>query len=912
MRSYSLRSLARQPLRTLASLAGVALAVALFASVAAFVDGSAGLMTARALAPVPIDLQVGLTAPLAATAPSLPALRSQVAAIPGITAVDPFASVDLGAGALRAGPTGPTSPTSPIGPISSSGSTALLALDPQYLRDFPLIRLTAGTFSAGGAVLSAEAARSLGVTPGGHVAVRIPGLAAPLDLVVTGVADLGAAGPLFTSRSPDTQGEFAPVANVVIVDQATFSGVVVPALRADAASATPVLRTPPVVELQVRTDRARYTTLDPAAALVSAQALRRTVERVAPGDTTVIDNISDGLRSAGSDIVLAKILFLFLGIPGVLLAAYLAHYAAGLLAEGERRELATLRARGAGPADLLRGLVTQTAVIGTLGAIAGLALAGVVQQLLFGALLPPGAGASTVAGSVALAVGAGILTTALALYLPRRIALVREAAAERRELAPAGQAPLWARGRLDLVFLALAAIIQLVTSLAGGFKPTAAEGQSVSLSFYTLLAPLFLWAGLTLLLVRVVLAVARRRVPAPGSAFGPAVRGLTRRALARRGRPFGAGLIALALAVAFGTSLALFIATYEQHQRSDARYVVGGDLRATPSLQAPRALADTAALAVPGVSAVTGVLKVDVKVGADTRILAAVDPAPFGSIARPADSFFTPPGAGAAMAMLAADPTAILISDELAKTFNVLPGDRVALRVPRADGTLVALTFHAVGLFTNVPGFPQGVDLIAARSAVVAASGRSNASFYLLATTDPSAAATADVAARLRALSAAEPLSVQTTAEAYNQDQTSLAALDLRGLGKIELTFTALMSAAAAGIFVTATLVSRRKEYVTLRALGMAAADLRQLLAGEAALLAAVGLGIGALVGGGMATLFVQILAPLFVIPPALPDLAGAGLLTIAVFVVLGSAAAVAGGSIALGRLRPVEILREE
>lgn len=900
MRSYSLRALLRQPLRTLASLTGVALAVALFASVAAFVDGSAGLMTARALAPVPIDLQVALTAPLAGTAPSVPALRSSIAATPGVAAVDPFASVDLGAGALRSGTT------------TSSGPTALFALDPRYLRDFPLVRLTAGTMSAGGAVLSADAARSLGVASGGQVAVRIPGRAAPLDLTVSGIADLTAAGPLFASRSPDTQGEFAPVANVIIVDQATLGGVVVPALRADAASATPALRTAPVVELHVRTDHAPYAALDPAAALVRSQALRRTIERIAPGDTTVLDNVSDGLRSAGTDIVLAKILFLFLGIPGVLLAAYLAHYAAGLLAEAERRELATLRARGAGPADLIRGLAIETALIGALGAIAGLILAAVVHQLLFGMPLPAGAGPATVAGSAALAVGAGILTTALALYLPRRIALVREAAAERRELAPAGEPPLWARARLDLVFIALAAAVQLVTSLAGGFKPTAAEGQSVSLSFYTLLAPLFLWAGLTLLLVRVVLAIARRRRPAAGSAFGPIVRGLTRRALARRSRPFGAGLIALALAVAFGTSLALFITTYEQHQRSDARYVVGADLRVTPSLQASRALGDTAGLAIPGVAAVTGVLQVDAKVGVDTRALAAIDPAAFGAIARPADAFFTPPGAGAAMAALAGDPTAILISDELAKTFNILPGDRVALRLPRADGTLVPLTFHAVGLFKNVPGFPQGVDLVAAQSGIVSATGRTAASFFLLATAPAGDAATASVAARLRALPGAGQLLIQTTAEAFNQDQSSLAALDLRGLGKIELTFTALMSAAAAGIFVTATILARRKEYVTLRALGLSATDLRRLLAGEAALLAAIGLAVGVLVGAAMATLFVQILAPLFVIPPALPALAGTGLLAIAALVVAGTAGAIAGGGIALGRLRPVEILREE
>lgn len=900
MHSYSLRALVRQPLRTLASMVGVALAVALFASVATFIDGSAGLMTARALAPVPIDLQVGLTAPLAATAPSLSSLRTAIAATPGIVAADPFASVDLGPGALAAGTT------------RSSGPTALFALDPQYLRDFPLLRLTAGTFSPGAAILSSDAARSLAVLPGGHVAVRIPGRAAPLELTVTGVADLGAAGPLFASRSPDTQGEFAPVANVIIVGQTTFNGVVVPALRTDAAAATPVLRSPPVIELHVRTDRARYTALDPTAALVKAQALRRTIDRIAPGNTRIIDNISDGLRASGKDIVLAKILFLFLGIPGVLLAAYLAYYAAGLLAEAERRELATLRARGAGPADLIRGLAIETALIGVLGATAGLILAVVVHQLLFGTILPPGAGPATVAGSAALAVGAGILTTALALYLPRRIALVREAAAERRELAPVGGAPLWARARLDVVFIALAAIIQLITGLAGGFKPTAAEGQSVSLSFYTLLAPLFLWAGLTLLLVRVVLAVAKRRQPSAGSVFGPLVRGLTRRALARRGQPFGAGLIALALAVAFGTSLALFVATYEQHQRSDARYVVGADLRVTPSLQVPRALDDTADLAVSGVSAITGVLQLDAHVGADTRALAAIDPVAFGSIARPADAFFTPSGAATALAALAADPTAILISDELAKTFNIQAGDQVALRLNRTDGTLVPLTFHAVGLFSNLPGFPQGVDLIAGRAAVVSATGRTAASFYLLGTRSTNDAEVADIAARLHALPNASALLVQTTAEAYNQDQSSLAALDLRGLGKIELTFTALMSAVAAGIFVTATIVGRRKEYVTLRALGMAAADLRRLLAGEAALLAGIGLVVGGVVGLAMATLFVQILAPLFVIPPALPAFAGAGLIAMAGLVVAGTGAAVGVGSVALGRLRLVEILREE
>src|ERR1700694_2044994 len=64
---YSLRDLIRNPRRTFASVVGVALAVGLFSSTAFFVDGSAARMTERAIAPVAIDMQAGLTSPLGST-----------------------------------------------------------------------------------------------------------------------------------------------------------------------------------------------------------------------------------------------------------------------------------------------------------------------------------------------------------------------------------------------------------------------------------------------------------------------------------------------------------------------------------------------------------------------------------------------------------------------------------------------------------------------------------------------------------------------------------------------------------------------------------------------------------------------------------------------------------------------------
>ena len=62
--SYVWRDLVRNPRRSLAALTGITLGVGLFSSVLFFIDGSSASMTQRAVAPLPIDMQRVLTAPL--------------------------------------------------------------------------------------------------------------------------------------------------------------------------------------------------------------------------------------------------------------------------------------------------------------------------------------------------------------------------------------------------------------------------------------------------------------------------------------------------------------------------------------------------------------------------------------------------------------------------------------------------------------------------------------------------------------------------------------------------------------------------------------------------------------------------------------------------------------------------------
>src|SRR5207247_8875647 len=140
------------------------------------------------------------------------------------------------------------------------------------------------------------------------------GRAQGLPLPVSGVADLSSSSQLFSSRDPDSLGDFVYVPHVVILPPALFDGAVLPALRVDAGSSNPLLRIPPIVEVDVRVDRSGLAS-DPAAALRRALAVRRSIVRIAPGQVTVVDGLSEALTVAPRHAVGAKVLFPHHGFP---------------------------------------------------------------------------------------------------------------------------------------------------------------------------------------------------------------------------------------------------------------------------------------------------------------------------------------------------------------------------------------------------------------------------------------------------------------------------------------------------------------------------------------------------------------------------------------------------------------------
>jgi putative ABC transport system permease protein len=514
---------------------------------------------------------------------------------------------------------------------------------------------------------------------------------------------------------------------------------------------------------------------------------------------------------------------------------------------------------------------------------------------------------------------AAALTTTLALYLPARRALTHQVAEERRDVE-ANVAPAWLRLRLDLVMLLAAAVIGGVTYLTGGFKPTPIEGQSVSLSFYILLAPLCFWIGATLLLVRVLLLGIGRGGPSGGK--GEFRRNLVLRTLVlsvrRRPQAIGSGVIALSLAVAFGASLAIFVSTYQAEKLADARFVVGSDLRVTPvaipaSAPAAKRLDAIEISAIQGVRAVGVIDQATVVVGTDKKALAAIDPQTYGGVATLNPSFFVGVSPDAAIKMLAADPQAALMDTELAKAFNIQTGDQIRVQLTdRVSGKLVPATFHAVAVFKNFPGFPQGVDLVTNLAYYQQTVHATTPDAYLVRT-DGTDVGTASVAEVIKGLSTpVQPLTINTSARAFNIDQSSLSSLNISGLGRLDGLYTVLMSALGIAIFVFGLLLQRGKEHVTMRALGIRMAQLQGLVLGEAGLVSVVSLVIGGLVGTAMALMFVQILRPLFIIAPDGLAVPGSELVLLALLVLAAMALSSVVAGTSLRRVRLVEILREE
>src|SRR4030095_14602 len=156
-----------------------------------------------------------------------------------------------------------------------------------------------------------------------------------------------------------------------------------------------------------------------------------------------------------------------------------------------------------------------------------------------------------------------------------------------------------------------------------------------------------------------------------------------------------------------------------------------------------------------------------------------------------------------------------------------------------------------------------------------------------------------------------DAVQIDTRATALDKDQSSLAALNVRGLLTLDSAYALAMAATAITIFVFGLLLQRRREYVTLGAQGMRIGKIRSLLVTESVGVVIVGAIVGALVGAVMAYFLVPVLQPLFVLQPEVV-IPRADIAVLASLVLVVSLAASLAATILIRLLPPRELLRDE
>ncbi len=900
---HATRNIFRKPMQTLLYLLGLMLAVGLFADTLFFVDLSQRDMTKNALAPIQVDMVAR------ATTPDLKAdeLQSTLKNNPIIRLAEPVANTDFAS-------------ITKVGGGNQSSAGKIFALNQSYYKNFAFLPIVSGKFEPNSALVGDASATQLGLKMGDTIRIRFAaGITKPYDIKISGIVGMGVSEPLFYNPDPAGGEGYGVVSDVVFLPPAIFERDLAPSLSKLPITTSGVGQTgsnvvllPVERQVHLKINQAGLNA-DPSKALKELEALRRSLERPFPGQVRVQNNLSKKLDNAKKDILAAKMLFLFLAIPGVLLAAYLSKYAVELSASERRRELNLLRVRGAGTREVLMLTAFTSLVIGFLGVLSGLVFGAIMLVLSLGLGVLTPANLELVYPSLGWATLGGFLLTALAFFFPVWSQLRGEISDARHSVTRSQTIPLWRRMNADFVMLIVAAVVLYVINANGGFKPTGTEGTAVTLSFYLFLAPCLFWIGATLLLIRLLDVLLNRHANTVARTlqyFFGELGMVAARGMSRRNAAMGSAVTLTALALSFGVALSLFLGTYNTQKHGDISYVVGSDVRVTPPASAnlkPNFAEQI--LALPKVIGATSMARDAVAlVGSEKKSVYGIDVLSFLKTAYLPNAIFENGSAQATLAALQSKPNAVILARDQADKYDIKIGDTVLMRLynPRT-AKYIAVKTKAVGIYTYLPTSSQDADFALNRDFMTKAAGTSGADVFLVKTSDPRAVANSIQNVFGHKLT----LKIQTILTATKEDSSSLTSLNLAGLGGLERMYTAMIVAASLGVFLVSMLQARRKEFGTMRALGTSANQLRTLLAAEALSISSLSLVMGVMIGAGIAALFVMLLRVIFLIPPAgltwpardLSLLLGLSLFGMMVGIVLANHT--------LSKLRVSEVLRE-
>ena len=866
--------------RLLAAVAGVALTVGLLGALGAFIVASSESMERRAVAGVPVDWQV-----LIAPGADVSAVTKAVGEAATTTALAPVGYADS---AGFAATTGDTSQT--------TGPGKVLGLEAGYRNHFPdQIRSILG--SADDVLIASQTAANLHVAPGDTVTIDRIG-AAPVDVTIAGVVALPNADSMFQAIGlAKGIAPQAPPDNVLLMPMAEWQAIFDPQKAAR----------PDTVKTEIHVQLARNALPpDPSAAFIQAQRMANNLEARVAGSAVIANNLAARLDGVRADALYARVLFLFLGVPGIVLALLVTFAVAASGSDRRRREQALLRIRGASLLQVLGLAGTEAAAIGLLAIVLGLALAGTTaiawwHLASLGLAIP----------WFALAAGVGFVLAMAAFLVPAwRDAKLLTVSAARLD-ANQQCIPLWQRLYLDLAFIILGAIAFWSTAKSGYEIVLAPEGVAqTSVHYEAFLAPLCLWLGLGLLSVRLyslMLGPGRRALAVAIASLSFDLSPLVAASLSRQRVRIARGSALVALAFAFATATAIFNTTYNAQSHVDAELTNGADVTVTGTSAHPAGALLKDLQAIPGVVAAEPMMHRFAYVGSDLQDLFGINPAHIGKATTISNAYFAGGNAAKTLALLAETPDGVLVSQETVNDFQLQPGDRLNLRLQSAaDHQYHVVPFLFIGVAREFPTAPKDSFLVANANYIAEKTG-SNAAEVVLMRTSANAESVAPAA---RQTAASLPgMKVTTLGETQAIISSSLTAINLEGLTTLELGFSVLMIVGVTGLIMALGLAERRRNFTILTALGARPGQLGVFLWSEGLLVVIGGAIFGIVAGFGLAEALVMILTGVFDPPPEALSIPWS-YLALAVATALACGAAAIGGAQALSSKPDLEALR--
>jgi putative ABC transport system permease protein len=255
------------------------------------------------------------------------------------------------------------------------------------------------------------------------------------------------------------------------------------------------------------------------------------------------------------------------------------------------------------------------------------------------------------------------------------------------------------------------------------------------------------------------------------------------------------------------------------------------------------------------------------------------------------NAYFGNKNAKQSLVQLAATADGIFVSEETINDYQLHIGDLINLRLQNAqDHQYHTVPFHLIGMVKEFPTAPKDSFLVANASYIAKQTGSSAAEIVMMRTNGNPTELVKTIQPIVQSLSGARITDLGSTQKTIS---SSLTAVNLQGLSRLETVFAVLMATGFTGLIFALGLSERRRTFAILSALGATKKQLGYFIWSEG-LLILIGGGIcGIGLGFGIAEMFIKVLTGVFDPPPEFLNISVGYLAVLVVSSVLATVVAV-------------------